>query len=66
MRELAEDLRPLGLRFAPNTIVALQEGAEAWVVDLFEKTRGVATHAGRKTVLPRDMRLVIDLGGGLL
>ena len=48
--------RPLGL-------FALQEGAEAYLVGLFEDTNLCATHAKRVTIMPKDMQLAMRIRG---
>ena len=46
------------LRFAPATIMALQEAAEAYLVGLFEDTTLCAIiHAKRITIMPKDIQL---------
>ena len=45
------------IRFQRAAIEALQESGEAFLVRLFELTGVLASHAGRTTVLPRDIRL---------
>ena len=45
------------LRLQSHAIFALQEGAEAYLVGLFEDTNLCATHAKRVTILPKDIQL---------
>ena len=56
VKEIAQDCRT-GLRFQSSAIMALQEGAEAFLVGLFEDTNLCAIHAKRVTILPKDMCL---------
>ena len=44
-------------------MLALQEAAEAYMVDLFEDTNLAALHAKRVTIMPRDMMLARKLRG---
>ena len=62
VREIAQDLRP-GLKFQTSTIVALQEAAEAYLVDLFEDTNLCAIHAKRVTIMPQDIQLARRIRG---
>jgi histone H3/H4 len=50
-------------RIQANAISALQEGCEAYLVELFEDTQLAAAHAGRVTIQPKDMRLARRLRG---
>ena len=45
------------LRLQSHAILALQEGAEAYLVGLFQDTILCATHANRITILPKDIQL---------
>ena len=49
VREIAQDIKA-DLRFKPNTIKALQEAAEAFLVERFEDTNKLAAHASRVTI----------------
>ncbi|KAG6886124.1 histone H3.1 [Termitomyces sp. T159_Od127] len=62
VREVAQDFR-YGLRFQTSAISALQEAAEAYLVDLFQDTNLAAIHARRVTIMPRDIALVRRLRG---
>ena len=44
-------------RFTSSSIMALQEAAEAYLVDVFEDTNLCAIHAKRVTILRKDMML---------
>ena len=63
VREVAQDFRA-DLRFQPEAIEALHHATEAYAVALFETTNLCAIHAGRTTILPRDMQLARRIGGG--
>ena len=42
-------------RWSPQAIEAMQEAAEAYLVDLFDDTNLAAIHAKRVTITPKDM-----------
>lgn len=52
-----------GLRFQSSALMALQEAAEAYIVQLFEDIQLCAIHARRVTVMPRDMHLARRIRG---
>jgi histone H3-like centromeric protein A len=52
-----------GLRWQSQAIMALQEAAEAFMVHLFEDTNLCAIHAGRVTIMPKDMQLARRIRG---
>ena len=56
MREIAPDFKT-DLRFAVQTMAALQEAAEAYLVGLFEDAHLCAIHAKRVTIMPKDIQL---------
>ena len=62
VREIAQDFKT-DLRFQSHACLALQEAAEAYIVDLFEDTNRVAIHAGRVTILPKDIQLARRIRG---
>ncbi len=66
VREIAQDCTVLiqGLRFQTSAIAALQEAAEAYLVQLFEETNMCAIHAKRVTILPKDIQLVRKIKNG--
>lgn len=47
-----------------TALEAIQHVAEAFVVQVLDDTRECSEHAGRKTILSRDMRLVMRLRNG--
>ena len=62
-------LKKEDMRFQSTAMLALQEAAEAYLVNLFEWTNLCAMHAKRVTIQPRDMQLArqkrsIEAGGG--
>jgi histone H3 len=56
IREIAQDYKA-DLRFQGSAILALQEAAESYLVGLFEDTNLCAIHAGRVTIMPKDIQL---------
>ncbi|KAG5183152.1 histone H3, embryonic, partial [Tribonema minus] len=56
VREVAQDFKT-DLRFQGSAVLALQEAAEAYLVGLFEDTNLCAIHAGRVTIMPKDIQL---------
>ena len=50
-------------RFQSTALLALQEAAEAYLVNLFEWTNLCAIHAKRVTILPKDMYLARRIRG---
>jgi len=57
VREIAQDYRT-DLRFKGSALEALQEGAESYLVELFEHSNTAAIHAKRVTIYPKDIQLV--------
>ena len=51
----------MGLRWQASAIMALQEGFEDYLVNLFHDTVLAAIHGRRKTVMPKDIHLVRQL-----
>ena len=52
-----------GLRWQASAIIALQEGFEDYLVNLFHDTILAAIHGKRVTVMPKDIHLVHQLRG---
>ena len=50
-------------RFQVSALEALQEGAEAYLVGLFEDTNLCCIHAKRVTIMPKDMSLARRIRG---
>lgn len=64
VREVAHRVDPTTeYRFQAQAVAALQEGAEAYLVSIFEDACHAAFHAGRVTVMPRDIQLVRRIRG---
>jgi len=62
VREIAQDFKS-DLRFQSSGILALQEAAESYLVQLFEDTNLCAIHAKRVTIMPKDIQLARRLRG---
>lgn len=62
VREITEGIKS-EMRFQSAALMALQEATEAYLVSLFEDTNMCATHAGRMTIMPRDMLLARRIRG---
>merc|ERR1711944_150740 len=63
VKEIAQERASAGVRFQSSALMALQEAAEAYIVQLFEDTNLCAIHAKRVTVMPRDMNLAKRIRG---
>ena len=60
VREIAQELKS-NLRFKWNSIKALQESAEAFLVERFEDTNKLAIHASRVFIQKKEMLLAADM-----
>ena len=56
VREIAQYYKS-DLKFQSNALQALQEGAEAFLVELFENANLCAIHAKRVTIMIKDIQL---------
>lgn len=65
VRSLAMGVRK-NLRWQGTAVLALQEAAEAHLVGLFEDANLCALHAGRVTLMAKDMQLARRIRGGRL
>jgi histone H3/H4 len=64
VREIVvDDMDKADIRFQSLAIEALREGAEAYLVRLFEQSNLLAIHAKRQTIMPRDMQLARRIHG---
>jgi len=63
VREIAQDHYHTNLRFQTVALAALQEGAEAYIVSLFDDTNLCALHAKRVTIMPKDLHLARRIRG---
>lgn len=46
------------MRLTSTAVEALQEAAEAFLVNVFSKAQLAAIHAKRVTLMPKDMQLI--------
>ena len=60
VREVAQDFR-LNLRFTSSAILALQEAAETFLVQLFESVNLCTIHHNHQTIAQKDFYLVCQL-----
>ena len=65
VREIAQDFKGR-LNFSSGAILALQEGAEAYLIGLFEDTNLCAIHAKHITIMPKDIQLARRIRGECL
>ena len=63
VRELAQDLGKINIRFQSGAIMALQEASEAYLVGLLEDTNLCTVHAKRVTIMTKDIQLVRQIRG---
>ena len=63
VREIAQDLGKMDMRFQSGAIMALQEASEAYLVGLLEDSNLCAIHAKRVTIMPKDIQLARHIRG---
>jgi len=63
VREISQ-YHKIDVRFRADSVLALQEAAEAFLIDLFEDTVLCAVHAKRVTITVKDMWLARRIRGG--
>jgi histone H3/H4 len=56
VREIAQDFKG-DLKFKADSMLALHEASEAYLVSLAEDTNLCAIHARRVTIMPKDIQL---------
>ena len=62
VREIAQDYKT-DLRFQSAAVLCLQEAMEAYLVRLFDDANLCAIHAGRVTIMPKDIQLARRIRG---
>jgi len=62
VKEIARNI-PGAFNFQSTSLLALQEAAEAFLVELFGDAQAACEHSGRKTVSLEDMRLATRIRG---
>ena len=63
VRQIVQEFKSAEFRFQESAMLALQECAEAYLVNLFEDTNLCAIHARRVTITPADMQLARRIRG---
>ena len=63
VRELAQDLGKMTIRFQSGAIMALQEASEAYLVGLLEDANLCTVHAKWVTIMPKDIQLACRIRG---
>ena len=63
VREIAQEVGKVDMRFQGSTIICLQEAAEAFLVSLLEDANLCAIHAKRVTIMPKDIQLAHRIRG---
>lgn len=63
VKEIAQDYKPLDLRWQSSAIAALQEASEAYLVGMFEDANLCAIHSKRVTIQPKDIQLTRRIRG---
>ena len=63
VRELAQDLGKINIRFQSGAIMALQEASEAYLVGLQEDANLCAVHTKRVTIMTKDIQLAWQIRG---
>lgn len=64
IKEIAQKVKPEGVKFQMAAIGAIHEAAEAYLCQIFEDTNLCAIHAKRVTIQPRDVQLALRIRGG--
>lgn len=64
VRDIASEFKT-DIRFQSTALMALQEAAEAYLIQLFEDTQLVAIHAKRVTIMAKDMQLARRIRGDI-
>ena len=65
VQEIVQNCK-FGLRFQANVILALQEAAETYLVNLFEHSMLACVHAKRVTIFLKDFNLVRRIRGEIM
>ena len=63
VREIAQDLGKMNMRFQSRAIMALQEASEAYLVGLLEDSNLCTIHTKRVTIMPKDIQLARRIRG---
>ena len=63
VREISNELSPEPLRYNAESLLALQEATEDFLVHLFDDCNLCAIHAKRVTIMPKDLQLARRIRG---
>ena len=63
VREIAQDLSKMSVRFQSGAIMVLQEASEAYLVGLLKDSNLCAIHVKRVTIMPKDIQLAHRIRG---
>ena len=63
VREIAQDLSKMSIRFQSGAIITLQEASEAYLVGLLKNANLCAVHAKRVTIMPKDIQFACRIRG---
>lgn len=63
VREISNELSPEPLRYTAESLLALQEATEDFLVHLFDDCNLCAIHAKRVTIMPKDLQLARRIRG---
>lgn len=65
VKEILQE-RKIGMRMQSHAVLALQEASEAYLTSVFEDTNLCAIHAGRVTIMPKDLHLAQRIRQGFV
>ena len=57
VREIVWNMKDTSYRFRPQALLALQEAAESFLVNMFDQCNQIAIHGKRTTVMCKDIQL---------
>ena len=63
MREISNEVSPEPFRYTAESLLAIQEATEDFLVHLFEDCNLCAIHAKRQTVMRKDLQLARRIRG---
>jgi len=63
VREIGNNVAPEPFRWTAESLLALQEATEDFMVHLFEDCNLCAIHAKRVTIMPKDLQLARRIRG---
>ena len=64
IREVTQELTGKKYRWTVGTLSATHQGSEAYIITILEKGNLAAIHAGRVTLMPKDIQLAMWLAAG--